>query len=623
MDTRRRSHGIAALSILAALLLLACLASSARAADRVYWANDGSPEQDLLRQPGRKRRWRSQHHGRVAGRAPRSCDRRGGGKVYWTRPGASPAEGRVSFANLDGSGGGGDLNTTGATVNRPNAAAVYPAAGKIYWANELGNRISFANLNNTGGGDLTITGATVSVPIAPMVDPGSGRIYWANANPTNVISFANLDGTGGANLNTTGATVANPHGVALDPVAGRIYWANVNAPAISYANLNGSGGGNLNTAGATVSTPVGVAIDPAARRIYWANQVGNRISFANLDGSGGGDLNTPGATLSGSRSPVLLQAPSPAGAPQIAGAAKIGSVLSCSSGSWAPDLLGSWLYRAPSGLAFSWSRNGANIPGASGATYTAAARGTYHCTVTASNVAGSSSQTSAAHTLAAPAFGARTLVGMRLASSANSRPRPDQGNRQQQEPLPRLWKALSEGDKRRLAVARLRGGRKGQEDHQAEAVEAAEAVAQAQAEAVGTPRHEGARPGGQHPHRAEARFAAPEDRLAQRAPAGEGEHHHPGEPGVRDGVAAEHPPRLLQEPVQPFEAQPLPGERRSARQARDHVDGAPDPHDELGAELASALGQEVLLARRAHGNEDHLRPAGANLGTDLGLLLGS
>jgi DNA-binding beta-propeller fold protein YncE len=410
LSTQRRRHWIAALSLLAALLLLAYLASSARAGNRVYWVNQSAPDKIAWANVDGSGGANLSTAG-APGSQPRGVALDvAAGRVYWTDRAAN----LIAFANLDGSGGGGTLNTAGATVNGPNAAAVYPAAGKIYWANELGNRISYANLDNTGGGDLTITGATVSVPIAPMVDSGSGRIYWANGNPTNVISFANLDGTGGANLNTTGATAANPHGVALDPVAGRIYWANVNAPAISYANLNGSGGGNLNTAGATVNVPVGVAIDPAARRIYWANQAGNRISFANLDGSGGGDLSTPGATLSGSRSPALLQAPSPSGAPQITGAAKIGSVLSCSPGSWAPDLLASWLYRAPSGLAYSWSRNGANIPGASGATHTATARGSYRCTVTASNVAGSSAQTSAPHTVAAPAFGARTLVTMRL-----------------------------------------------------------------------------------------------------------------------------------------------------------------------------------------------------------------
>ena len=587
----------------------------------MYWVNQSAPDKIAWANVDGSGGARSQYRRRPGQPATRSGDGRGCGKGLLDGPGG-PAN-LVAFANLDGSGGGGTLNTAGATINGPNAAAVYPAAGKIYWANELGNRLSFANLNNTGGGDLTITGATVSVPIAPMVDPGSGRIYWANANPTNVISFANLDGTGGANLNTTGATVANPHGVALDPVAGRIYWANVNAPAISYANLNGSGGGNLNTAGATVNVPVGVAIDPAARRIYWANQVGNRISFANLDGSGGGDLNTPGATLSGSRSPVLLQAPSPAGAPQIAGAAKIGSALSCSAGSWAPDLLGSWLYRAPSGLAYSWSRNGANIPGASGGTYTAAARGSYQlhgdrlergrqllADERCSHRRGTRLRRQDA---CRDASGSRRIRGRGPIKVVVS-------NRNRFPVSGKLSAKTTKGVSRSRAFV---VGAKAQEDRQAEAVEAAEAVAQAEAEAVGTACHEGARPGGQHPHRAEARFAAPEDRLAQRAPAGERQRHHPGEPGVRDGVAAEHPPRLLQEPVQPFEAQPLPGERRPARQARDHVDGATDAHDELGAELASALGQEVLLARRAHGDEDHLRPAGANLGADLGLLLGS
>ena len=237
----------------------------------------------------------------------------------------------------------------------------------------------------------------MNVPIGPAVDPGSGRIYWGNANPENKISYANLDGSGGADLNTAGATVNNPHGVAIDPVANRIYWANVFVGVISYANLNGTGGGNLNTSGATVSNPVGMAIDPSARKIYWGNEAGNKISFANLDGSGGGDLSTTGATLNGSRSPALLKAPGGSGVPAIAGGSTAGSVLTCSQGSWSPDLLGSFLYRVPQSFAYSWTLNGADIPGASANTYTASATGDYRCTVTASNPAGSASQTSAAH----------------------------------------------------------------------------------------------------------------------------------------------------------------------------------------------------------------------------------
>jgi DNA-binding beta-propeller fold protein YncE len=399
--------------LLAAVALLACLASPAEAADRVYWANDQSPAPriswaNLDGSGGDDVRTTGASSG-----APRGVTIDVvGGKLYWT----NPDNDRISFANLDGSGAGDDLYTGGATVDRPNAAAVYPAVGRIYWANEIGDRISFANLDGSGGGDLKTAGATVDVPIGPAVDPRSGRIYWGNANPVNRISFANLDGSGGANINTGSATVDNPHGVAIDPVTSRIYWANIAGQEISWANLDGTGGGDLKTSGATVSSPIGVAIDPEQRKIYWANWAADEISWANLDGSGGGDLKTPGATRDGSRSPVLLKAPSGAGAPAITGGSGPGAVLTCSQGAWAPDLLGSLLYRVPQSFAYSWTLDGAAIAGATGAIHATAGPGEYRCTVTASNLAGATSQTSAPDVVSPPAFGARTLLTLRLAA---------------------------------------------------------------------------------------------------------------------------------------------------------------------------------------------------------------
>jgi hypothetical protein len=407
--------------VLGAVVASLCVASSANAADRVYWANDGftSPNRISYANLDGSGGGTLNTAGAPSG-APRGVAIDvAASRVYWTIPADGLAgNGQIAFASLDDSGGGGAVATTGALLQRPNAAAVYPAGGTIYWANEYGDTISFARLDNSGGGNLAISGATVNVPLAPMVDPTAGRIYWANAGSVNLISYANLDGSGGGNLNTAGATVDNPHGVAVDPVTQRIYWANVNGSPqrISYAHLNGSGGGDLNTAGATVSTPVGVAIDPAARRIYWANQVGNSISYANLDGGGGGNLPAPGATLSGSRSPVLLQAPKGTGAPAVTGGSRPGSSLTCSPGSWAGDLLGSWLLRAPQALAYSWTRNGEPIAGATGGTLSATRSGQYSCTVSASNPAGRATQKSAAHAVSAPAFGAKTLVTMKLAA---------------------------------------------------------------------------------------------------------------------------------------------------------------------------------------------------------------
>jgi DNA-binding beta-propeller fold protein YncE len=378
----------------------AWLASWGRAADRIYWTNDiggrlsfanlnGSGGGDL----------------NTSGATPLVIPRgvtidAASGRIYWANYGVN----RVSFANLDGSGGGGDLNIAGASGSGPFGVAIDPAGGRIYWARSSPSPggISFANLNGSGGGNLNTSGAAVSSPAGVAIDPAAGRIYWANNGPSNKISFANLNGSGGGDLNTSGATVAFPIGVAIDPAAGRIYWANDSpvTPTISFANLGGSGGGNLNTTGATVNGPAGVAIDPAAGRIYWANNgPSNKISFANLNGSGGGDLNTSGATVSGPVLPALLEAPSGAGAPTVAGGSRPRSTLTCSRGSWASDLLGSLLYRAPQSFSYAWSNKGSDIAGAGASIYKPTAVGNYRCRVTASNQAGPTSQTSSLHTV--------------------------------------------------------------------------------------------------------------------------------------------------------------------------------------------------------------------------------
>jgi hypothetical protein len=177
--------------------------------------------------------------------------------------------------------------------------------------------------------------------------------------------------------------------------ADSVYWTNDAGDSISFANLNGSGGGNLPVVGATVAGPQGTAIDPATGRIYWANYDGNKISFANLDGSGGADLNTAGATVNEAGFPALLKTPSATAAPAITGRAAPHSRLSCSQGSWAPDLLGSFLYQAAQGFAYQWSRNGADLAGATSDSLVASSVGNYACRVIAQNYADSAAKTSA------------------------------------------------------------------------------------------------------------------------------------------------------------------------------------------------------------------------------------
>jgi hypothetical protein len=385
-------------------LALLLLASSARAANRIYWSNlldnkisysnlDGSGGADLPINPAT-----------LYGPMGLAIDT-SAGKIYWANYGNNPNESgsTIGVANLDGSDAR-LLPIQGVGVAGPHGIAVDPTAKRIYWTNhdQSGNSwIGVANLDGSGGGVLNTGSATLIGPRSLALDPnandrGSGRLYFANWLG-NTISFARSDGGGGADLNASGATVDNPEGVALSAAQGRLYYGNFpggsEAGTISYINLNGSGGANLNTAGATLNHPHGVAIDPAAGRIYWPNFDANNISYASLDGSGGTDLPTPGATKDGPNLPVLLEAPAATGAAVVRAPRRHPSSLRC-SGSWGADLLGSLLYRAPQSLSYQWTKNGRAVKGASSASLKHRRVGEYRCRVAAANAAGSGTETS-------------------------------------------------------------------------------------------------------------------------------------------------------------------------------------------------------------------------------------
>ena len=365
-----------------------------------------------------------------------------GPRVYWGATFNSVASGLVQFARLDGSVGSavgrhdgsggvegtaidaaadriywmdaanshltwstlddrtfGTVSAAGATISGPEGLAIDPTHGLIYWANSAGTHpISFAHLDGSGGGNLNVAGATAGVAAGPAIDLVQHRIYWANPSG-NKISYAALDGSGGGDLPTTGATVDAPTGVTIDESAGRIYWANNGANKISYAKIDGSGGGgDLDTTGATVTAPFGIAIDPATGTVYWPNQVTDgAISYSGPGGNG--TLSTPGVTPTAPSYPSLLYPPQPVGVPTVTGGGKPGAQLTCSA-TWAPDMLGSFLYRVPHTVSYQWQRDGTDINGANTASFDAPSNGTYTCRVTGRNAAGTAVQTSDGHDIA-------------------------------------------------------------------------------------------------------------------------------------------------------------------------------------------------------------------------------
>jgi hypothetical protein len=407
-------------TLVAMTISAASLADDGEAADRVYWTNLGTPSSiSYANLDGSGEGGTLDSTGATPANAEGTAFAMAQNRVYWA------GGGKISYTDLSG-GGGGDLNTGAAPIGNAKGVAVDPVSGLVYWADTSPPGISFARLDGSGGGALSTTGATVGDPIGLAVDPAGGRIYWSNAGAGGKISYARLDGSGGGDINTGLANVDNPQGVALDPAAGRIYWANVYGQKISYANLDGSGGGDLNTLGATVSNPAGVAVDVAAGRIYWGNVLGAKISYANLDGSGGADLTTTGATLGLPSYPAIVKAPVGTGAPRIAATAQ---GLSCSPGSWAADLVASFVFRSPASFAYRWSVGATVIPGATSSTYTPVTTlqfpplaAEYRCAVTATNPAGSATQTSAPHLIKAPPRLTRLRIRPRAFLATGKRP---------------------------------------------------------------------------------------------------------------------------------------------------------------------------------------------------------
>jgi DNA-binding beta-propeller fold protein YncE len=318
------------------------------------------------------------------------------GRVYWANYGNGGGT-TISFASLDG-GSGGTLSASGATFSGPAGPVVDPAIGKIYWANFNNSTIEYANLNGGGGGKLKTEGAVVDKPNNVAIDTANGRIYWANSG-NNTIYSAKLDNTGdGMQLKTGPASIALPNGIAIDVSTGKLYWANGgnNKHPIAWAKTNNSGtAANLDTTGAPADGAQGLALDHAGGKLYWANGINNTISFANLTGGAGGQLGAAGATPENPVFPVLLKAPTATAAPKISGGSTVGTKLSCSQGTWAPDLIGAFLYRQPLSFAYSWSLNAKPIKGATHKSTTASGPGSYTCAVTATNHAGSTKKTSA------------------------------------------------------------------------------------------------------------------------------------------------------------------------------------------------------------------------------------
>jgi hypothetical protein len=308
------------------------------------------------------------------------------GRVFWANSGADT----ISSANLDGSAAT-NLNTAGATVDEPTGVTIDPTAQRIYWANSGADTISWANLDGSGGGNLNTAGAPVDGPRGVVVYPAAGRVYWANFEGDS-IGYANLDGSGGGELSIPAEELDGPDAVAIYPGLEEIDWTNAKGPgSIGSANLAFRSGRSFEVSGAR---PTGIAIDTETNSLYWAASATDAIFTSSLYGSEAKPVDTGAAPVSEPSYPFLISKPQPAVFGPEGGPLPVsqpGAPLECKTRSWEPDVPEAFLYRAPLSFSYRWTVNGVPLGGAEEKTLTPSGTGSFACTVTATNPAGSTS----------------------------------------------------------------------------------------------------------------------------------------------------------------------------------------------------------------------------------------
>lgn len=402
VSARRDHRPLAVGSALIALAFIALFAFSARAqaAETIYWDNYGGPLEgdfvsfaDISGSGGG-----ALNLGAAKLEAPEGMAYDTVTNRLFVGSQLKP-NGQILAINLDGTGAA-SFTAPGAPIEGPEGVAVDPMARIIYWENTGGEgSIAWAKLDGSAGGVLSTAGVTLNSPCCRIaLDPVGGRVYFYNGSN---LAYVNTNNTGGGELSLTGSTVVpGGEGLAVDDAAGRLYFLG-GAGQIGYANLNGSGGGDVPAGSGVFNGPWGLALDPSNGRLYWGNEsngeeAANAIGFVGADGLGGGGISMATAPVNGPQDPVIIKSPTGTGAPAVTRAKNSRSSLSCSTGSWAADYPGSFVYQAPRTYAYQWTRNGAPIGGATAATFIAKAAGSYACTVTATNQTGSASQSSAA-----------------------------------------------------------------------------------------------------------------------------------------------------------------------------------------------------------------------------------
>ncbi len=264
---------------------------------------------------------------------------------------------------------------------------------------------------------LVLTGGTTTVPVngnlevgtiaiegGTFVQDGGTTLGGGGLNST-TLTGGTLTGVGDmGNVTNESGTVTVPTGSAGDQLtidgtyaqqAGGTLAVTVNGTDTSLLALNGTGG---QTIGGTLSLSDAPGYTPpspgsAVADIVLSNSAPITGTFASLSGPAASEYTPQYASQVVTLYAASGKVPVLTGQPVITGTPAPGNALTCNPGTWSPT---------PTAYAYTWSRNGTTISGATHSTYTVATadEGTsLTCTVIASDPAGPSAPATSAPVL--------------------------------------------------------------------------------------------------------------------------------------------------------------------------------------------------------------------------------
>lgn len=330
------------------------------------------------------------------------------GAIYWSDAGT----GQIRVGHLDGHGA---PRTLFAGESAPTGVAVDPVHHVIFWTdydtnwnvNQPGSvrmgRLAPSGWSAIGRASTLFSGQ--HQPLGVTVDPQRDAIYWSDGSGQIQVGFLDRAraAASGSSLRLF-AGQSKPSGLALNPANRTLFWSNNGNGTIMKGKINAGGNQAQGRAVAAFqgedSDPFGIAIDPLQHRLYWTDY-NHKRSNRNPGTIRAGSLTAPARNAttvfsreSGPAFLALLHSPVPLTRPALSRSSAPNPLLTCSRGTWAPDLPSAFFYQAPQTFTYVWTLNGAQLPHADSPTYAPRQGGSYTCTVIATNSAGSGAQTS-------------------------------------------------------------------------------------------------------------------------------------------------------------------------------------------------------------------------------------